>query len=46
LGFSACHVSGHPELLAELDALLPELAHSTRPVVLEVAVKADETFQP
>jgi benzoylformate decarboxylase len=46
LGCSARRVSGHAELLAELDALLPELAHSTRPVVLEVAVKADETFQP
>ncbi|MCH6160168.1 thiamine pyrophosphate-dependent enzyme [Streptomyces marispadix] len=46
LGCSARRVTGHAELLAELDALLPELAHSTRPVVLEVAVKADEVFQP
>ncbi|OEU90891.1 thiamine pyrophosphate-binding protein, partial [Streptomyces abyssalis] len=46
LGCSARRVSGHAELLSELDTLLPELPDSTRPLVLEVAVEADETFQP
>lgn len=46
LGCSARRVDGYGELLAELDALLPELTGGTRPLVLEVAVRADETFQP
>ncbi|QPP08990.1 thiamine pyrophosphate-binding protein [Streptomyces bathyalis] len=46
LGCSARRVTGHAQLLAELDALLPELPDSTRPLVLEVAVRAEETFQP
>jgi len=46
LGCSARRVSGYDALKAELDALLPGLPDSTRPLVLEVEVKADETFQP
>ncbi|WP_314172382.1 thiamine pyrophosphate-dependent enzyme [Streptomyces winkii] len=46
LGCSARSVGGYAELLSELDALLPELPDSTRPLVLEVAVRADDTFQP
>jgi benzoylformate decarboxylase len=46
LGCAARRVTRHAELLRELDALLPELAECARPMVLEVAVVADETFRP
>ena len=46
MGCPACRVSGHGELLAELDGLLPALAGREEPLVLEVAVQADETFLP
>lgn len=46
LGCSARRVSGYDALMTELDALLPGLPDSTRPLVLEVEVTADETFQP
>ncbi len=46
MGCAALRVSGHGELLAELDALLPGLHGRGTPLVLEVEVEADETFQP
>ncbi|SCK39969.1 thiamine pyrophosphate-dependent enzyme [Streptomyces sp. WMMB 322] len=46
LGCPARRVTGHAELLDELDALLPGLPGSTCPLVLEVEVRAKETFQP
>jgi benzoylformate decarboxylase len=46
MGCTARRVEGHGALLAELDALLPELADRDRPLVLEVEVEADDTFQP
>ncbi|OEV14155.1 thiamine pyrophosphate-dependent enzyme, partial [Streptomyces nanshensis] len=46
LGCRARRVTEYAELLGELDALVPELAESARPMVLEVAVRAEETFEP
>ena len=46
MGASARRVSRYGTLLSELDALLPGLAARDRPLLLEVEVQADDTFQP
>jgi benzoylformate decarboxylase len=46
MGASARGISGYGTLLSELDALLPGLAARDRPLLLEVEVQADDTFQP
>jgi len=46
LGCSAHHITGHADLLRELDAVLPTLGDRTRPLLLEVSVEPDPTFAP
>jgi benzoylformate decarboxylase len=45
-GVEAIRLTGHAELLAQLDAVLPTLAERTAPLVLEVVVEQDATFDP
>lgn len=46
LGCPARRVTGHDELVAELDALVPSLAERAEPLVLEVVVEPDAVFRP
>lgn len=46
LGCPAQRIETQEELLATLDAVLPELAERTQPLVLDVAVEPDATFSP
>lgn len=46
LGCPARRVDNHAELLAELDAVVPTLADRREPLVLEVAVQPEPTFEP
>ncbi len=46
LGCPAREVSGHASLLDALDDIVPTLADRTEPLVLQVRVEADPTFQP
>ena len=46
LGCDAVRVERHPELLEWLDAELGGLAGRDAPLVLDVAVESDETFDP
>ncbi|MGY4982512.1 thiamine pyrophosphate-dependent enzyme [Streptomyces sp. 900105755] len=46
LGCPARRVTGWSALLAELDTLLPDLAHRTAPLLLEVAVRPDRPLAP
>ena len=39
-------ISTHDELLERLDALLPALVDRTEPLLLEVVVAQDATFDP
>lgn len=45
-GVDAVRVETHDDLLAQLDATLPALVDRTTPLVLEVAVAQDTTFDP
>jgi benzoylformate decarboxylase len=45
-GCEAVRVSDHGALLEQLDALLPDLAERRTPLLLEVAVAQDPTFDP
>jgi benzoylformate decarboxylase len=46
LGCSARRIEDHEELLAVLDEVVPGLAARTEPLVLDIAVEADPTFDP
>jgi benzoylformate decarboxylase len=46
LGCAATRVATHDELLAVLDDVVPGLATRAEPLVLDVAVEADPTFEP
>ncbi|HYM59248.1 MAG TPA: benzoylformate decarboxylase [Solirubrobacteraceae bacterium] len=46
LGCRAERVDDHAGMLQALDAVLPTLARRSEPLVLEVVVEADETFDP
>jgi benzoylformate decarboxylase len=46
LGCPSARVEEHGELLAKLDELVPPLASSNEPFLLEVAVEADSSFEP
>lgn len=46
LGCPATRVTGHAQLLDALDALTPTLATRTAPLLLDVIVEADRTFEP
>jgi benzoylformate decarboxylase len=45
-GCESVRVEGHAELLERLDGLLPTLADRTEPLLLEVVVAPDATFDP
>jgi benzoylformate decarboxylase len=45
-GCEAVRVTDHPALLAQLDALVPALAQRRTPLLLEIAVAQDQTFDP
>ena len=45
-GCKTARVLDHPDLLERLEALLPTLADRTEPVLLEVMVAPDATFDP
>jgi benzoylformate decarboxylase len=45
LGCPAVRIAGHDELLATLDEVVPSLAGRREPLVLDVVVEADPTFQ-
>ena len=45
-GCQSVRVLDHPDLLERLDAVLPELADRDEPLLLEVVVAQDETFDP
>jgi benzoylformate decarboxylase len=45
-GCESVRVEGHRELLEHLDSLLPALADRAEPLLLEVVVAQDETFDP
>jgi benzoylformate decarboxylase len=45
-GCEAIRITEHADLLAQLDALLPGLAERRAPLLLEVAVAPDDTFDP
>ena len=45
-GCKSARVLDHPDLLERLDAILPDLADRREPVLLEVPVAPDETFDP
>jgi benzoylformate decarboxylase len=45
-GVEAVRVETHDDLLAQLDSVLPSLADRRSPLVLEVAVAQDATFDP
>jgi benzoylformate decarboxylase len=46
LGCPARRLSDHAELLAALDEIVPSLADRTEPLVLDVVVEPDPTFEP
>ncbi|GHJ42427.1 thiamine pyrophosphate-dependent enzyme [Streptomyces sp. TS71-3] len=46
LGCPAERITRHDELIAALDAVVPTLASRTRPLLLDVAVEPDPTFEP
>jgi benzoylformate decarboxylase len=46
MGCDAVRVETHADLLERLDAELPALARRDAPLVLEVAVAPDPTFDP
>jgi thiamine pyrophosphate-dependent acetolactate synthase large subunit-like protein len=46
LGCPAERVDDHAGMLGALDAVLPNLARRSEPLVLEVVVEPDETFDP
>jgi benzoylformate decarboxylase len=45
-GCASERISTHDELLERLDALLPALVDRTEPLLLEVVVAQDATFDP
>jgi benzoylformate decarboxylase len=45
-GCPARTVQQHDELLETLDAVVPELAGRTEPLLLEVVIRPDESFAP
>ena len=45
-GCKSVRVLDHPDLLERLDAVLPMLADRSEPLLLEVMVAPDETFDP
>ena len=45
-GCPARRIEDHDELLAVLDEVVPGLAARTEPLVLDIAVEADPTFDP
>jgi benzoylformate decarboxylase len=45
-GVEAIRLTGHAELLEQLDVVLPTLAERTTPLVLEIVVEQDATFDP
>jgi benzoylformate decarboxylase len=45
-GCEAIRVTEHADLLRQLDAVLPGLADRRAPLLLEVAVAPDDTFDP
>jgi len=45
-GVEAIRVETHDDLAAQLDALVPTLATRTTPILLDVSVAPDETFDP
>ncbi|WP_020672916.1 benzoylformate decarboxylase [Amycolatopsis nigrescens] len=46
LGCASRRIETHSELVAVFDEVLPTLAERTEPLLLDVAVAADPTFQP
>jgi benzoylformate decarboxylase len=45
-GVQSLRITGHDELLEHFDALLPELAGRETPLVVEIVVEQDPTFDP
>ena len=46
LGCPARRITSHSELLAVLDEVVPTLADRTEPLLLDVAVRTEQHFEP